>query len=617
MSKPRFDPSKPYEVAKPKFDPSKPYEVDSSEGGDFSSLEESGPSRMESALRGGSEGITFGFQDELSAYAEEAIAKVAGGLGLQDAQTTERYNDLDYSQLRDTYRDQNKVAERANPGSFLAGQFIGGGTTAALPGLAGASTVPALITQGALQGLGSSEADLTDGSLDSLGSAAVDTAVGGGFGAGLGMAVKGISKIPVGSLLKKGVNLVTPDVVKNSMKEGFRGTNLAWGDVGKKGLEKQLIAGSERVSKIIKASLNRLGRLKNAEINSATGGREVLGYVDETERVLRALDPTTSSDVLAVKSALEEIGNFKKKVTTTESSTRPIRSLEYKPGAKTAEAEVIREAMDLVPDGVGASDGIFRQVDVDIRNSSPGMIPVEKTEIYNRQAAKSLNPRELDSLKMSAQSLPETYGRDFQPGYKTTPIERGVESAYKSLATDLKLALESSVGGDLGRINSTFHEIAKAAAEIPTSQQMTSAGSSEGVSIGAKEAISRFEKLIDSVPESSWSDFLSNVPERIRETLKKSKDNIKLLKSVNQKMGLNPSSVGSLVTKAANLGGVISGNASRAVGPTLEQIIPRMGKFRGVLEEAVKRGGNSLGVTHYILQSTDLEYQKLMEQENE
>jgi len=198
------------------------------------------PSELQSLLRGGAQGATLGFADELAG---------AGGAGL-DALKKGDISDVvaDYIRNRDEYRKADADAQKANPKSFTAGQLGGGLATAFIPGLniGKAATLGGRIAGaaglGAIAGLGGSNADLTQGD---VGGAARDTALGGATGAVLQPAIEklvapavGYAAGKVGDLAgaagKKALNvafdtpesvtnryLANPDAVNNAMsKEG-------------------------------------------------------------------------------------------------------------------------------------------------------------------------------------------------------------------------------------------------------------------------------------------------------------------------------------------------------------------------------------------------------------
>lgn len=96
------------------------------------------PGKGESFLRGASQGATFGWQDEISPYIEKGIAALTGN---------EAYQGRSPSELRETYREQNRAAETANPKTFGIGEFLGNTvTTAPLLGAGKATTIGKFVT---------------------------------------------------------------------------------------------------------------------------------------------------------------------------------------------------------------------------------------------------------------------------------------------------------------------------------------------------------------------------------------------------------------------------------------------------------------------------------------
>jgi hypothetical protein len=145
-------------------------------------------SRLESGVRGGLQGLTLGWGDEaagaisaaLPAFLRNKVDDEAVGQG-------ETWRER-YQHARDYYRARNKAAEEANPGTYLAGEVVGGtapllatggGGAAAKAAGGGVRLAPALAAagQGVVAGAGYSDArDLTQN--------AKDAALGGALGAG-------------------------------------------------------------------------------------------------------------------------------------------------------------------------------------------------------------------------------------------------------------------------------------------------------------------------------------------------------------------------------------------------------------------------------------------------
>lgn len=304
----------------------------------------------ESILRGAAQGATINFGDEASAAAEMKIAEldsllkgriskalqgdVMGAVkGMSDEELEglkEVYgikSPLDivqpafmapftkkdtYQRLRDTYREQNKKAQEANPYLYAGGE-IAGGTVATLPafGYGGAATAGAkTLGQAALQagkigaktgaafgaatGLGASEADLTEGE---IANAAADLALGTGVGAVGGGLIGGAMPV-VGAGAKKAVTTTrkyTIDPVVNffkakaedtpffgAFKYGLRGEKIA----SKAEVEKNLVPRITKLAEELATSVEQLGddiaKPATQKINDA-----YLKTVQDTGRALK------------------------------------------------------------------------------------------------------------------------------------------------------------------------------------------------------------------------------------------------------------------------------------------------------------------------------------------
>lgn len=128
------------------------------------------PGLGEAALRGIKQGVTLGFGDEITGAFEHA------------------FTGKSYKLARDEARAADKAAREAHPIGFGLGQVLGnvgvGAVTGGIAGAAGAGSLAATAgvagAEGALQGLGESEATTAQG-------LAKDTAIGGALGAAGGV----------------------------------------------------------------------------------------------------------------------------------------------------------------------------------------------------------------------------------------------------------------------------------------------------------------------------------------------------------------------------------------------------------------------------------------------
>lgn len=141
------------------------------------------PGILSAALRGGAQGATLGFADELAG---------AGGAGI-DALRKMSTSDLvkDYIANRDKYRQGDEAARASHPYAFGGGEVTGGLASALGTGGLGGGLKGAL-GLGAIGGLGASKADLTQGKLTG---ALKDTAAGAGLGGAAYGVLKGISNL--------------------------------------------------------------------------------------------------------------------------------------------------------------------------------------------------------------------------------------------------------------------------------------------------------------------------------------------------------------------------------------------------------------------------------------
>jgi hypothetical protein len=150
-------------------------------------------SPVESAIRGGAQGLSFGFADEATARLESILKNVPYEQSLLES--------------RQAYRQ----AQEANPITYTGSEFAGGALTSLIPGIGQAATGAKLgrlaaigAGTGALSGLGFSEGE-------TAGEIARDVGIGGALGGALPVVGRGIAKgiesIPqaTSTVLKKGL----------------------------------------------------------------------------------------------------------------------------------------------------------------------------------------------------------------------------------------------------------------------------------------------------------------------------------------------------------------------------------------------------------------------------
>ena len=206
-----------------------------------------GPGVLESLARGGGQGVTLGFGDELAAG--------AGAYGMMGYDKPPTLSDQvkRYREDRDLGRRENKEAQAAHPLAYTLGNVLGGAlSTAVLPGgraARGASLLARTGTNllngaatGGIAGLGSTDADISKGEWKD---ALMDTAMGGGIGGLLGVALPAVA----GGVKKLGGGLLRGFVKPSAEGAALRAMgakDLTLGQLAPEGLLNHIEQGSEK-----------------------------------------------------------------------------------------------------------------------------------------------------------------------------------------------------------------------------------------------------------------------------------------------------------------------------------------------------------------------------------
>jgi hypothetical protein len=270
MSKPAFDPSKPFEPAgkgRPAFDPSRPFQATEA------------PGRLEAFGRGAAQGVTFGLGDELWGGIRaigDSLPVALGGDGREELGFLDHYR-----RNRDETRANNKKAEDAHGGYYLAGNLAGGiATVPLIPGAQlGAGAKLAQLAKagakvgaigGAAGGFGASDTDLTTLDQREIGQAGLDTL----SGAVLGGSIGGAAPV-VGRGLSKGL-----DALKRVAKGGYVTPTPEAGRLAAEGVDLTLgrMDPSSTFGKVEELASNGVlgGSLKGARDRTAATARDAL-----------------------------------------------------------------------------------------------------------------------------------------------------------------------------------------------------------------------------------------------------------------------------------------------------------------------------------------------------
>lgn len=385
------------------------------------------PSMVESLLRGGVQGVSKGFADEITG-AGEAL-----------------FTDKTYEQARNESRAAYKAAEEANPITYNVGDIGAGVASGLLTG--GAGLVANLgstglkqgvkelaklgAKEGAAFGLGQSEADLTKGD---IAGAAKDTVIGAGAGATLGAALPILGK----GLKNKSEALL--DLLKGTkpgenLSDAFKLSQKGETFLGKKGKDK-IIEDSNKTAEALLQSFKEQYKKGSSKIGKALDSDTRPKNVSENIKNIESMinDGTMPTDD---KARLQDILNqYKQRLQLPDRAvkTGEVQGIDVKgiDKAKAAmdksiakaksEAEVLGQDVNFTPSEVISEANILqslqttrnelgeqipkvRQVDIPADEFQASQSLVDFTPGGIMEKYKDLNLQELQMFKKQMQSL--------------------------------------------------------------------------------------------------------------------------------------------------------------------------------------------------------------------
>lgn len=302
------------------------------------------PSLTEAVLRGGAQGLTLGFSDELTS------GTLAGVEFLSETVSNFSQGKIEFGEFLDTYKtalDQARAADaaaqEAHPIAFGAGE-VGGTLVTGLAtggaGLArGALTLGGKLAAGAITGAaltgataaGKSEADLTQGEFGEFaGDVALGTAIGAATGVGgelaskaLGAVGQAIGRTGLGSRAKSIIgNVISPKGVASNLSKAARAnTKRTFSQVENKNLEAG-ISGLQKKGLLPTARNEFLGADKRELFKTVTEERTILGK--SIERVVNLVDESGvdfGSNTLGIDKLRTVVKALKKSSTSDEFSS--------------------------------------------------------------------------------------------------------------------------------------------------------------------------------------------------------------------------------------------------------------------------------------------------------
>jgi len=508
---------------------------------------EGGPSKTESFFRSTAQGASMGFADEITAAAEAALT------------------DKPYTQARDESRTAYKEAKEANPKTSFVGEMAGAAATALIPGM-GALSVPKMAAQGALYGLGSSEADLTQGNLEEANRATKDVLIGGAVGTLGGFGSEGL-KWTAGKAIPKLAKWATASIIPE--KEALEAVTA------------RLTNPAE-----IKNALTTPGVMDKL-VNTTNQALTKAGELSEAAQ--KALNPTRVTNTAELVDAFKDV--------QSKFMTEGIPSGEGQEAALAA----LNKWKGVIRQHLKANEGDLPDTTLaklirDMRketNYNP--LTATAADDMANKALKTLNTK-LDTI------LKETPGNEVYKE-KMIPVDELMQGIAK---VENLFNLIKGKGGAVAAGKMTESRVANALGPNKTYTQ---------------EALEHLKNL-------TGTDLMNDLE----------KSQLRNVFESGQKGGYGlqawGAGVGATAGRLLNLpggalaGGAIGGLAANAAegGKIAAALIDKwlavrnsatsgaIMKYGPLLADAAKRGGNALASTHFVLSTSDPEYQKLTQE---
>lgn len=537
-------------------------------------------SLAESALRGGAQGLTLGFADEIAGGLESAI----------DPNKT-------YEQARDESRQAYKMAEQANPGTYLTGDIAGSILPALIPGAAGVSIGKATLglagrgaasgvarmagqaaLAGAVEGLGRSEGERVSDIAKDVAMGGITGGVVGGALGGLGRAAKkGADLLPSTSKLKQGLENRVAGMVTGLSDEGV--------DVLRKNPNalkqvEALGAGTvddvaTKISSQIQdfAERNPVAQRLNQNYDRA------MGLLDSSSAVV---DLTPVQDSIQKRLAKLDVGGGKAFGEQSQATQAYLQSF----GQKLNEA---------FPDGV-----------IDAPNAK----------------------RVINQIRQDIQK----YG-----GFTNPNANSEIGSALKDIQRELDGQLKTVVPG----FKDVMKEVQK---DTILNERLTKQFVSKNYGVDENKVKSFIKNQIGSSPNPKQTKLLKQLSEQMGGGLDQSIESLKLKKLLegrsNQGSNLVNAGAGAGAVIDTMLGlpfgvatgaGALAGKRLETTGRKLTSdyfarqankqpyILSKVGgtKYADVLQDAAQRGSRNFAVAHYLLSQQDENYRNMMDEEND
>jgi len=334
-------------------------------------------SQLESAIRGGAQGATFGGIDEATAL----LRNLAGRTPLLPEKS--------YEQALQESRQAYRQAQEANPITYTGSEFAGGALTSLIPVLGQAATGVKLgrlaamgAGTGALSGLGYSEGE-------TVGEIARDVGIGGTLGAVLPVGMRGVQrgiqslKPAIDTSIKSGLSTITGKTIPylekvESQPERVKKIERIFTGTGKEETQKLANDISDLVSKNPfgrKAELlsNRAYKVLEKENQNISIPKEnILNNLKNTANELS--NSSSEIDKITLKSITDKINNIDEKYPSMLNgleSKKLIKEIDKDIKALTPKVGDQRQLPIEAENKLNVLKDIRRQVDIPLKTQSP------------------------------------------------------------------------------------------------------------------------------------------------------------------------------------------------------------------------------------------------------
>lgn len=329
-------------------------------------------SQLESAIRGGAQGLSFGFADEATARLESLTKGIP------------------YEQALQETRAKYKQAQEANPITYTGSEVAGGILPALIPTGATQATAGANLARlaligagtGALSGLGYSEGETTGEKLK-------DVAIGGALGGSLPIVSRGVMsaiqnvKPAIDTSIKSGLSTMTGKTIPylekvESQPERIKKIERIFTGTGKEETQKLANDISDLVSKNPferKAELlsNRAYKVLEKENENISIPKEnILSNLKNTANELS--NSSSEIDKITLKSITDKINNIDEKYPSMLNgleSKKLIKEIDKDIKALTPKVGDQRQLPIEAENKLNVLKDIRRQVDIPLKTQSP------------------------------------------------------------------------------------------------------------------------------------------------------------------------------------------------------------------------------------------------------